>query len=548
MGRFLNPGNKAFQKTLKSEIYVDKTMLLAYTNKVIGSDMACICNSRPRRFGKSITANMLAAYYSRGCDSFDMFSTLKVGRLDSFETNLNKYDVIHIDVQWCMMDAGEVQNTVKYINNGILDELIIAYGDVIPDTVKTAYGAMSYINAATGNTFVIIIDEWDVLIRDEANNKELQEEYINFLRGMFKGTEPTKYIALAYLTGILPIKKLKTQSALNNFEEFTMLDAGALASYIGFTDDEVKQLCKKYDRDYEAVKNWYDGYMLSGKHVYNPKAVVSVMMRGSFQSYWSQTGTYESLIPLIDMDFDGLRAAIISMISGNEIKVRTTTFQNDMVSFKNKDDVLTLLIHLGYLAFNQKNQMAYIPNEELRNELMDAVEENKWDEIIQFERQSIDLFNATINKDVNTVAAKIEQIHMEYTPVIQYNDENSLSSVLAIAYLGTMNYYFKPVRELPTGRGFADFVYIPKPEYINDYPALVVELKWNKNADTAMQQIRERQYPNSLLQYTGNVLLVAINYDEKTKEHVCKIEEYAKKRTCSFACPFLFLYNKYRVL
>ena len=311
MGRFLNPGNKAFQKTLKSEIYVDKTMLLAYTNKVIGSDMACICNSRPRRFGKSITANMLAAYYSRGCDSFDMFSTLKVGRLDSFETNLNKYDVIHIDVQWCMMDAGEVQNTVKYINNGILDELIIAYGDVIPDTVKTAYGAMSYINAATGNTFVIIIDEWDVLIRDEANNKELQEGYINFLRGMFKGTEPTKYIALAYLTGILPIKKLKTQSALNNFEEFTMLDAGALASYIGFTDDEVKQLCKKYDRDYEAVKNWYDGYMLSGKHVYNPKAVVSVMMRGSFQSYWSQTGTYESLIPLIDMDFDGLRAAII---------------------------------------------------------------------------------------------------------------------------------------------------------------------------------------------------------------------------------------------
>ena len=345
---------------------------------------------------------------------------------------------------------------------------------------------------------------------------------------MFKGTEPTNYISLAYLTGILPIKKLKTQSALNNFEEFTMLDAGALASYIGFTDDEVKQLCKKYDRDYEAVKNWYDGYMLSGKHVYNPKAVVSVMMRGSFQSYWSQTGTYESLIPLIDMDFDGLRAAIISMISGNEIKVRTTTFQNDMVSFKNKDDVLTLLIHLGYLAFNQKNQMAYIPNEELRNELMDAVEENKWDEIMQFERQSIDLFNATINKDVNTVAAKIEQIHMEYTSVIQYNDENSLSSVLAIAYLGTMNYYFKPVRELPTGRGFADFVYIPKPEYINDYPALVVELKWNKNADTAMQQIRERQYPNSLLQYTGNVLLVAINYDEKTKEHVCKIEEYAK--------------------
>jgi len=528
MGRFVNPGNEAFRVALNSEIYIDKTGLIEYTNKVMNTTQAFICNSRPRRFGKSITADMLTAYYSCSCDSEELFEGLEISRKSDFKKHLNKYDVIHLDVQWCMMDAGSPENTVAYMNEHLISELQEIYPDIVPDNDEKVYGALSRINAATGKKFVVIIDEWDVLIRDEALNQKVQDEYIGFLRGLFKGSEPTKYIQLAYLTGILPIKKIRTQSALNNFEEFTMLDAGALASYIGFTDDEVKQLCKKYDRDYEAVKNWYDGYMLSGKHVYNPKAVVSVMMRGSFQSYWSQTGTYESLIPLIDMDFDGLRAAIISMISGNEIKVRTTTFQNDMVSFKNKDDVLTLLIHLGYLAFNQKNQMAYIPNEELRNELMDAVEENKWDEIMQFERQSIDLFNATINKDVNTVAAKIEQIHMEYTSVIQYNDENSLSSVLAIAYLGTMNYYFKPVRELPTGRGFADFVYIPKPEYINDYPALVVELKWNKNADTAMQQIRERQYPNSLLQYTGNILLVAINYDEKTKEHVCKIEEYAK--------------------
>ena len=418
-----------------------------------------------------------------------------------------------------------VDDMLKMLCEYITDDFSIECKDIIFRDKSNIVRVMQDVFMSTGRPFVILIDEWDCLFREFTQDKEAQKKYLDFLRGWLKDKD---YIALAYMTGILPIKKYGSHSALNMFTEYSMTDMGALAEYFGFTDDEVKQLCKKYDRDYEAVKNWYDGYMLSGKHVYNPKAVVSVMMRGSFQSYWSQTGTYESLIPLIDMDFDGLRAAIISMISGNEIKVRTTTFQNDMVSFKNKDDVLTLLIHLGYLAFNQKNQMAYIPNEELRNELMDAVEENKWDEIIQFERQSIDLFNATINKDVNTVAAKIEQIHMEYTSVIQYNDENSLSSVLAIAYLGTMNYYFKPVRELPTGRGFADFVYIPKPEYINDYPALVVELKWNKNADTAMQQIRERQYPNSLLQYTGNVLLVAINYDEKTKEHVCKIEEYAK--------------------
>lgn len=526
MGRFLNPDNGAFQTTLKSEIYVDKSELIAYTNKVIGTEQAFICNSRPRRFGKSITANMLSAYYSKGCDSEEIFKSLKISQMSSFKQYLNQYDVIHFDVQWCMMDAGSVDDTVDYINEGILEELTKKYKDIIPASAKTAYGAMSYINAATGNKFIVIIDEWDILIRDEANNQKVQEKYINFLRGMFKGVEPAKYIALAYLTGILPIKKLKTQSALNNFEEYTMLDAGPLASYVGFTDDEVRGLSQKYGRDYEEIKNWYDGYILGEQHIYNPKAVVSVMLRNNFQSYWSQTGTYESVLPLINKDFDGLKTAILAMLSGDEVRIKTTTFQNDMVTFRNKDDVLTLLVHLGYLAFNQKKQVAYIPNEEIRREFMDAVEDDKWSELIQFERESEQLLDATLNLDSEMVAKHIDRIHMEYTSVIQYNNENSLSSVLAIAYLSAMNYYFKPIRELPTGRGFADFVFVPKPEYRGDYPALVVELKWNKNVHTAIQQIRDKNYPQSLLAYTGNILLVGISYDKESKVHECRIEEY----------------------
>lgn len=526
MGRFLNPDNGAFQTTLKSEIYVDKSELIAYTNKVIGTEQAFICNSRPRRFGKSITANMLSAYYSKGCDSEEIFKSLKISQMSSFKQYLNQYDVIHFDVQWCMMDAGSVDDTVDYINEGILEELTKKYKDIIPASAKTAYGAMSYINAATGNKFIVIIDEWDILIRDEANNQKVQEKYINFLRGMFKGVEPAKYIALAYLTGILPIKKLKTQSALNNFEEYTMLDAGPLASYVGFTDDEVRGLSQKYGRDYEEIKNWYDGYILGEQHIYNPKAVVSVMLRNNFQSYWSQTGTYESVLPLINKDFDGLKTAILAMLSGDEVRIKTTTFQNDMVTFRNKDDVLTLLVHLGYLAFNQKKQVAYIPNEEIRREFMDAVEDDKWSELIQFERESEQLLDATLNLDSEMVAKHIDRIHMEYTSVIQYNNENSLSSVLAIAYLSAMNYYFKPIRELPTGRGFADFVFIPKPEYRGDYPALVVELKWNKNVHTAIQQIRDKNYPQSLLAYTGNILLVGISYDKESRVHECRIEEY----------------------
>ena len=531
MGRFLNPGNKAFQKTLKSEIYVDKTMLLAYTNKVIGSDMACICNSRPRRFGKSITANMLAAYYSRGCDSFDMFSTLKVGRLDSFETNLNKYDVIHIDVQWCMMDAGEVQNTVKYINNGILDELIIAYGDVIPDTVKTAYGAMSYINAATGNTFVIIIDEWDVLIRDEANNKELQEEYINFLRGMFKGTEPTKYIALAYLTGILPIKKLKTQSALNNFEEFTMLDAGALASYIGFTDDEVRELCDRYDMDFEEARAWYNGYKLVSHSkygvkkyaMYSPKSVVEAMLKHKFGTYWNQTETYEALKVYIQMNMDGLKDAVIKMLAGESEKINTGTFENDMTSFATKDDVLTLLVHLGYLTYDSETEEVSIPNREVSKEYLNAISTMDWDEVSKSIKASQKLLESLWNMNGAAVADGIDKAHNEIS-ILRYNDENSLSCTINLAFYSAREYY-SIVRELPTGKGFADVCFIPRVSHL-DKPAVVIELKYDKNVDGAISQIKSRQYVEALKDYKGNLLLVGINYDKKTKEHQCVIEKW----------------------
>lgn len=362
MGRFLNPGNETFSEVIHSEIYVDKTQLLEYTNKVISTTSKFICSSRPRRFGKSITAEMLSAYYSKGCDSRELFADYAICKAASFEKHLNQYDVIHFDVQWCMMDAGNADQLVEYINNGILQELKEKYGELIPDTVKTAYGAMSYIKAAIGNKFVVIIDEWDVLIRDEAQNHKVQEEYIDFLRGMFKGSEPSKYIALAYLTGILPIKKLKTQSALNNFEEFTMLDAGRMAPYVGFTEEEVHELCDRYGQNYEQVKSWYDGYSLEGYQVYNPKAVVSLMLNGKYKSYWSNTGSYEAIVPLINMDFDGLRAAIIEMMSGSAVDVDVTSFQNDTVSFANRDDVLTYLIHLGYLAYDQGREQVFIPN------------------------------------------------------------------------------------------------------------------------------------------------------------------------------------------
>ena len=526
MGRFVNPDNSAFKGAFEDEIYVDKSGLINYTNKILGKPSGYICNSRPRRFGKSITANMLAAYYSKGADSKEMFSSLKIGSSPDYEKYLNKYDVIHFDVQGFIELAGKPEKVVSLIKKKVIAELREYYPEYVSKSEKSIANALARINVATKSQFVVIIDEWDVLIRDDANNIKVQEEYISFLRGLFKGIEPSRYIALAYITGILPIKREKTQSALNNFNEYTILDAGPFAEYDGFTEKEVKALSLKYNVDFEEVRRWYDGYLLDGFHIYNPRAVVSVMLTGKFKSYWSDTSNYDLVVPLINMDYVGLKKDIIEMISGGEVPVNPKTFKNDTISISSKDNVLTYLIHLGYLGYNEDDGTAFIPNEEIREEMGYAIESSEWNEMAVFSKESEDVLKATLQKDNCTLASKIEKMHDEYVSTIEYNDENSLSSVLTLAYLSARQYYFKPIRELPTGKGFADLVYLPKPKYLSKYPALVVELKWNKSAKSAIDQIKEKRYPESIKEYTDNILLVGINYNKKTKKHECIIEEF----------------------
>lgn len=419
MGRFVNPDNSAFQVALNSKIYIDKTGLIEYTNSVLDTSDAYICNSRPRRFGKSYTANMLAAYYSKGCNSEEMFSGLDISRKSDFKTHLNQYDVIHIDIQWFLANCYNSNKIVSFLSDSVISELRDIYPDILPLGELSLPDSLSRIKDKTGQKFIIIIDEWDVLIRDEATNYYIQNEYINFLRGMFKGTEPTKYIQLAYLTGILPIKKEKTQSAVNNLEEFTMLHSYELAPYIGFTENEVKMLCQKYDRDFEKVKKWYDGYLLENYEIYNPKAVVSVMLRGKFRSYWSETGSYEVIVPLINMNYDGLKNTIIEMLSGQNVKVNTLTFKNDPANIQSKDDVITYLIHLGYLGYNEKDETAFIPNEEIRHELINAVKSTNWSDLIHFQYESNHLLDATLSMNTQEVAEQIQKIHSEYASSIQ---------------------------------------------------------------------------------------------------------------------------------
>jgi len=522
MGVYFNPDHSNFQKIINSDIYVDKTGLLAYTNSVINTMQGYVCVSRPRRFGKSIAANMLAAYYSRGCDSREMFSGFEIAKEDSFEKHLNQYNTIFLNMQEFLSQSEDMDDMLKLIKKSVLWELLEEYPNLRYFNTKNLTRTMQDIYNNMKCPFIIIIDEWDCVFRENRMNREAQERYLDFLRDLMKDKG---YIYLAYMTGILPIKKYGTHSALNMFDEFSMLEPGPLAPYVGFTADEVEKLCADYQISVDEVKSWYDGYTFDDISVYSPRSVVNCMRLGKIGNYWNQTETFEALKSYIEMNFDGLRDDVLSMLAGETVPVNTGSFTNDMTTFRTEDDVFTLLVHLGYLTYDEKNKCVYIPNNEIRTEYVNVVSSSDWGEVTEALKNSADILRAIWDGKAELVARQIEKAHFE-TAHIQYNDENALSYTISLALYAARNYYHIH-RELAGGKGFADLVFIPKTKFA-DKPAMVIELKWNRNAETAITQIKQKKYCECLKEYQGNLILVGLNYDKKTKEHNCIIEKFVK--------------------
>lgn len=379
MGFYVNPPADGFEAVLKSNRYVDKSELIAYTNRVIGTESMLTCFSRPRRFGKSFAAKMLVAYYSKGSDSRTLFEKLKIADMGDeeahlFEAHLNQHDVLFIDVTSFISMASDIGDTVTDLQSDIIKELIKTYPGCISDGTKSLFRALMQVHEGTGNKFFVIIDEWDALFREAKDNEELQKSYIQLLRGMFKSGQTSQVITGAYMTGILPIKKYGTQSALTDFKEFTMLEPGPLAPFIGFTENEVKYLCETNGLDFEKTRKWYDGYRFNmDEHIYCPNSIMELVSRKKFDSYWTKTETYESLRDYIDLDWLGLRDGILDMLGGKGCRIDTGTFQNDMTSISSRDDIFTLLVHLGYLAYDFDKEEVFIPNEEVRKEFVRAM-------------------------------------------------------------------------------------------------------------------------------------------------------------------------------
>lgn len=522
MGVYVNPGNTAFRKALNGDIYIDKTDLITYTNSRIDKTNCFICVSRPRRFGKSMAADMIAAYYSRGCDSARLFAGRKAEKDKAFGQHLNKHNVIRLDIQKFLESERDPDTFIVEIEKAVVKELLEEFPKCtdfqVGDRLKFV---LDKLFIQTGQGFVFVVDEWDCVFRVAKDRKEIQKDYLDFLRGLFKGSS---YVEMAYMTGILPIKKYGEHSAINIFKEFSMLNPGRIATCFGFTESEVKTLCRQYGVDYEETQKWYDGYQLGDFHIYNPQAVAELMDSGDFQSYWTGTETYEALKIYIDRNFDGLKEAITVMLGNGRCKIDPSTFQNDMTTFKTRDDVLTLLVHLGYLTFDRRNSEVFIPNQKISLEFLRAVKTGGWDGLALALSRSDELLLNTWKMDGEAVAKTMSAIHNETASLLKYNNENSLTCTVLMAYYSAKAYYLNPIMELPSGKGFADVVYLPRRNA--DKPALLVELKWNESARGAIEQIRERQYTAWLEGYTGDILLVGVCYDRKRKKHECVIEKY----------------------
>ena len=557
MGAYLNPGNKSFQIAVNSKIYVDKSEMIQYLNTVLNTQQRFVSVSRPRRFGKAMAADMICAYYDRGADSRELFSKRKLAECQSvliedkeisWDEYLGEYDVIRLVMTKFFNDKTTVSKALAKMQKLVVRDIKEEYPNIDYFDEDDLIQTIEDVYSANGRQLVIVIDEWDAVFRERKNDKEGQKEYLDFLRDLLKDN---RYIALAYMTGILPIKKYGKHSALNMFTEYSMMFPRQMARFTGFTEEEVRNLCNRYGRDYRAVSDWYDGYEVSdimppdpdyeelratGKSpeavrysLYSPLSVVEAITTGIIKDYWNKTETYEALSEFIEMDYDGLKEAVAFLMNGGRLVIDTSTYQNDMTTFHGRDDVLSLLIHLGYLGYDDKKSEVFIPNREILDEFKSSTRGTAWKPAFRTLHLSQEILKATWEKDEETVAELLEEAHNRAGNKT-YNDESALSYAVQLAYYAAQMYY-TTILELDSGKGYVDIAYLPAPKY-PAIPALVVELKYNQSADTAMSQIRRQKYPERLIHYKGNILLVAINYDKELpntspefKHHKCVIEE-----------------------
>ena len=523
MGYYVNPGNENFREILQDD-YLDKTGLISVINSTIGMKNRLTCVSRPRRFGKTYAANMLQAYYDCSADSHELFDGLEIAKDPDYEKHLNQYNVLYLDITGFMSDT-DLAGLPAFICERILWDIEGQF-DSIREGSKVKDALLAIVNK-TGRKFIVIIDEWDSPIRDPEGTEKTRKDYLEFLRSLFKSDITKRVFAAVYMTGILPIKKDGTQSAISEFWEYSILKPKGFAPFTGFLEEDVQKICAGKNVSFEKMKEWYDGYTLrtqDGKpfSVYNPSSVVHAAELKEFDSYWEQSSAVYGALDYINLDFDGLGEAAERLTAGFEIPYQTTSFKNDLTSFESADDVLTLLTHFGYISYDSEKGMGRIPNYEIMTEFAGMIHRVTHRETMLRLKESEQLLADILAGNARAVAANVQKVHMKESAPRWYNDEQALRAILKLAFFTYRDHYIK-LEELPSGTGYVDMAYIPK-KY-DPSPALIIELKAGGTPEEAIEQIRSRNYASSVEGLGDEPVLVAITYekDDKTKPHHCLI-------------------------
>ena len=549
MGNILNPTKENSFEILVNfkdkDIFVDKTHFIEKMSTKMNTDKRFIAVTRPRRFGKTVTAHMLLAYYSKEYEGHKIFDELEIANISNYTEHLNKYDVIYIDMNFISSlykgylknnKVSGVETLIDYLEYAIINDLRERedFAECFNKHEIENTGllkALSTLRNDLNAKFIFIMDEWDLIYRDYRNDTKLQEDFIELLRGLFKSDGGKACFALAYLTGILPIKKYNSQSALNNFDEFNMLSSGDLAPYFGFTEEEVADIVKSPDCkvSHQNLKEWYEGYKIKGIDIYNPNSVCKAVSRNECISYWSKTSSNDEVVRLINMDFDGVKKDVMNLIEGARVLFDFSNFQNDMVTIKNKNDVFSLLVCLGYLGCSDIGsdsdyKQAYVPNKEIKQALMGIIKDQEWYERIENFKRSEGLLKAILELDATTVATLIQDVHNSpAVALLDYNDEESLTYCVMTGLLWSTLGKYITHREEQAGKGRVDLVY--EPAIKGTTPLILIEFKYDGSAEEAIAQIKKQEY---FKRYTGqyrNIIIVGINYSTKTKAHQCMIEK-----------------------
>lgn len=541
MGTYLNSITPytLYKSESLSPYFVDKTLMLRELFPYVSAGNRHICITRPRRFGKTIMANMISSFFQKASDSSDVFDSLAISQVDDYRRYKNQYNVIRIDFSKMPRNCDSYTQYIERIEALLIEDVKEAYPQVKINEADAVGDILESVFVQCGEKFIFVLDEWDFIFHRDFINEIDKEKYVAFLSNLLKDRP---YVVLSYMTGILPIAKYSSGSELNMFAEFTMVNSPMFGEYFGFTDDEVDDLYRRYivecDRQHKeksvtrkGIRDWYNGYYTkSGERVYNPRSVVFALQFNNLANYWTSSGPYDEIYYYIRNNISDVRDDLALMISGESVTAKIQEYAATSMNLSTRDEIYSAMVVYGFLSY--LNGKVCIPNRELMEKFDELLVKNEsLGYVYRLAKESEKMLKATLAGDTLTMERILEFAHNTEVPLLSYNHETELSAIVNLVYLAARDSY-RVEREDKAGTGYVDFIFYP---YDTTADCIILELKVDHTPDEAIAQIIDKKYALKFVPklagqriYTGRILAVGIGYWKESKKHSCKVEEISK--------------------